>query len=96
MKSLYFITILFGLILLVYIFSAPQNVPQQVSEETIFYDKDSPNPNIVISDELRTPTTLEEVAVNEMVFTKQDENQPLNSPRFHPIMPNAAGAAALD
>ena len=96
MKSLCFITTLFGLILLAYVFSAPPSESHQITEETIFYDKESPNPNVVISDELRTSTTLEEVAVNEMVINKQDENLPVNSPRFHPIMPTAAGAALVE
>ena len=93
MKSLYFITTLFVLILLVYVFSTPTSEHTLVNEETIYYNNENPNPNAVISNELRSPTTLEEVAVNEMVITKQDQNQPLSSPRFHPIMPSAAGAA---
>ncbi len=96
MKSLCFIITLFVLILFVYMFSAPTSESTLVNEETIYYDKTNPNSNIVISDELRSPTSLEEVAVNEMVITKQDQNQPLSSPRFHPILPNAAGAASLD
>lgn len=96
MKSLYFIATLFVLILLLYAFSAPASEDTLITENTTFYDNENPDPNAVISDKLRTPTTLEEVAVNEMIITKQDQNQPLSSPRFHPIMPTVAGAASLD
>ncbi len=92
----FFITTLFGLMLLAYAFAGPISEAQVDSTETVFYDKENPNTNVVISDELRTPTTLEESAVNEMVITKQDQDVPLNSPRFHPIMPNAAGAALVE
>ena len=92
-----YITTLFGLILLAYVFSGPISEKQvPFMQPTVYYDKEYPNPNAVISDELRTPSTLEEVAVNEMIVTKQDQNVPLNSPRFHPIMHSSAGAALVE
>jgi len=96
MTSLYFIITLFGLILLAYVFSEPANELQIPNPETIYYDKENPVQNAVISEQLSAPNTLEEVVVNEMIVTKTEDDHPIGSPRFHPIMPSAAGAALVE
>ncbi len=96
MKSLYFITILFGLILLAYVFSVPSDENELPNRESIYYDKENPTPNIVISEQLSVPNTLEEVVVNDMIVTKTEEEYPISSPRFHPIMPSAASASLVE
>jgi hypothetical protein len=96
MKSLYFITTLFGLILLAYVFYVPSDKSQIPNKETIYYDKENPTPNVVISEQLSVPNTLEEVIVNNMIVVKNEDVYPIQSPQFHPIIPSAAGAALVE
>ena len=60
-----------------------------------YYNSSNVNSNVVISDRLKDPNTLEQEMVNKMITnTKMDH--PKLTPRYHPLLPNSAGATLVE
>lgn len=85
------IPLLFGLILLAYVFSEPVTTTKNPIRELASHDKKIQSENVPPV-EPETPT-LEEEIVNNMKTTSHDNQM---TPTFQPVLPSTAGASILE
>ena len=60
-----------------------------------YYNNSIPTSEVVISEKLKDPNTLEQEMVNNMIDTTK-VNQPQLTPRYHPLLPNSVGSSLVD
>jgi len=60
-----------------------------------YYDNQEPTSKVIISEKLKDPNTLEQEMVNNM-NEENKKDHPKLSPRYHPLLPNSAGASLVE
>ena len=68
---------------------------RNLNKNVKYYNNLNSTPNVVISDRLKDPNTLEQEMVNNMIQTTKID-APRLSPRYHPLLPNSAGASIVE
>ena len=95
-SSKYFFSVLLGIVLLVYIISQSlQPNLHNLNKNDVYYNNLKPTSEVVISNRLKDSDTLEEDIVNNMAVSIKEEH-PRVTPRYHPLLPNSAGASLVE
>jgi len=68
---------------------------RNLNKNVKYYDNLTPTSEVVISDKLKDQNTLEQEMVNYMIETTKQEHPQL-TPRYHPLLPNSAGASLVE
>lgn len=89
-------TIILGTILLIYLFTESSVPKGHYNYDNINYYNNLDNTSkAVISEKLKNSNTLEQEMVYNMMESTVSEH-PRLSPRYHPLLPNVAGAAMVE
>ena len=66
-----------------------------LNRDATYYDESELSSDVVISNKLKRSDTLEQDVVDDMVSSTQMD-YPRSSPRYHPLLPNAAGSTLVE
>ena len=89
-------SIILGTILLIYLFTeAYESHGQYLNKKINYYNNFKPTSEVVISQKLKNSNTLEQDMVDNMM-TATVSDHPRLTPRYQPLLPNAAGAALVE
>lgn len=96
LSNKYFCSFVLAAILVIYLvmeYTKPRL--QKFDREATYYDGSELSSDDVISDKLKKSDTLEQDMVEKMVSSTQID-YPRSSPRYHPLLPNAAGSTLVE
>jgi hypothetical protein len=91
-----FFALFLGTILVAYLFTEYSKPNfNTLNKDVQYYDNLKPTTDLVISDKLKDPNTLEQEMVNNMVaITKSD--YPRYTPRYQPVLSNSLGSTDIE
>ena len=68
---------------------------RNLNKNVRYYNNEQPTSASVISERLKDPNTLEQEMIN-MMITTANVDHPKLTPRYHPLLPNSAGATLVE